>query len=452
MALSSRIGLLGASGMVALGVAALAWSRVVPPAVYGTDPGISYSDSALPEAPENGITATFVNAPISKVLEWLAKQDASFIVTSRDVPGGMTVTLHFRNEPLHAVERAIAKAMGGTWLDQDGVMIFQREGLGGNLFRATVLNPSVPPGQTGELLAPLPKGTVPQGLWKVKPDSSLAPTGKSKNETLKIYEFDKDLQGQLGKALRGSMSQPNGLSLQGMGPDSKSIDEIVQRAMEEAEKSMAAVEAQQSGDQKKQLEDARRALQEAEKAIQKSGGVRAPRLQGMTDAQNKAMQSALKELQSGEMQRKMLDARKALQADGQMKVFGAPGLDPKDFDSIREEIERATADQSKALQAWKTGQLGEEMKKAIGERKLLLDEATAKSQLGKAKNGMLNLKLGESEMSIKLAGIREVMRSLSDEQKAKMKKQGYLKGSDLTPQQRKQIGDVPDDLRIYSDL
>ncbi len=101
-----------------------------PPAVYGLDPATAPSDQIveLTSSQKQHVTVRFNNAPIQRVLDWLGKQDANFVVSSSSISSDLKISLNVKDEPLSSVENAIAAAMGGSWAKRDGIMVFRKSG------------------------------------------------------------------------------------------------------------------------------------------------------------------------------------------------------------------------------------------------------------------------------------------------------------------------------------
>jgi hypothetical protein len=89
------------------------------------------------------VTATFRAARAAEVLSWLEKQGVSFIVADGTVPPNTTVTVNLVNQPLPTVVDALGRALGGHWVRQGEIRVFQRG-----------------PGFTERLIAPAVTGTA----------------------------------------------------------------------------------------------------------------------------------------------------------------------------------------------------------------------------------------------------------------------------------------------------
>ncbi|MHB8636682.1 MAG: hypothetical protein ACYC96_09445, partial [Fimbriimonadaceae bacterium] len=140
MIISIRAIALGAAGLGAIAAGTYGFARggghvvaVSPPAVYGLDPGVAPLGPAVqsPRSHAKRVSVSFADAPLKQVLAWLSKQDANFVVASSSVPSALRITLNATDEPLSSVEKVIADAMGGSWVNSGDILVF-RPGFSGS--------------------------------------------------------------------------------------------------------------------------------------------------------------------------------------------------------------------------------------------------------------------------------------------------------------------------------
>ena len=139
MILSIRAAALTVAGLGAIAAGTYGFAHAgghsaaaVPPAVYGMDPAAAPDEPVVQTlvSPTHRVTVSFSNAPVQHVLDWLRKQDANFVVASSSLPSDLRLTISVKDEPLSAVEKVIATAMGGSWANHDGILVFQKGLLG----------------------------------------------------------------------------------------------------------------------------------------------------------------------------------------------------------------------------------------------------------------------------------------------------------------------------------
>ena len=135
MTLSIRAIALAGAGLGAITLGAIGFARGgghgaagTPPAVYGLDPAVAPDEPVVQTsvAPSRRVSVSFSDAPVRQVLDWLRKQDANFVVASSSLPSDLRLTLNVKDEPLSVVEKVIANAMGGSWANRDGILVFHK--------------------------------------------------------------------------------------------------------------------------------------------------------------------------------------------------------------------------------------------------------------------------------------------------------------------------------------
>ena len=218
MTLSIRAVALCSAGLGAIAVGTIGFARgggghtaaALPPAVYGLDPAAAPDDPIVQTtvAPARRVTVRFSNAPVKQVLDWLSKQDADFVVASSSIPSDLRITLSVKDEPLSAVEKVIASAMGGSWSKHDGILVFHKGAMGDMPFN--VFSSDGPMGDNPKWLKMLPNGNGqiwagPDGKafdLKLKDldklDDQFGPEWQKKFEKDFGPEFQKKIQGQFG--------------------------------------------------------------------------------------------------------------------------------------------------------------------------------------------------------------------------------------------------------------
>lgn len=189
------------------------------------------------------VSARFNRALLPEVLEWLSKQDVSYVVADADLSKDQTLTLNINDQPLSDVVEAIAAALGGHWQRRGAVRAFTK-GHGMTMFGA-------------QGMAHMPN---------MKDFEKLETFGKMKGfEKMKDFDFHfEELPGEDFK-FRSDMTSPEGRKMmtrnlelampkirekiEGLrtdlpkirakirreGPEGKMIEEEIERALTEAE-------------------------------------------------------------------------------------------------------------------------------------------------------------------------------------------------------------------------
>lgn len=80
------------------------------------------------------VSARFTKEAPAAVLDWLQKQDLSFVVNEDDIAPGTKITLKLDDVPLDEALDAIGSALGGHWERRGKVRVFHR----GEMFRGAV--------------------------------------------------------------------------------------------------------------------------------------------------------------------------------------------------------------------------------------------------------------------------------------------------------------------------
>lgn len=445
-----------------------------------------------------------IDGNFSDVLKWLKQQNVDFVIADESV-GKRRISLHMHDKPLREAMDAVAKALGGEWERENDTYVFQ-SGPQGMLFNGDLPGLSemknfkwdVPPMVELKALPEFNKEFMKNfklddkdmQVWidgKKMSMKDLEKDGRFKvftGKDMKDFKIDGDgmqfwVDGKKmdlkelekggkfkvfsGDEMKDFMKEFKGVDgkefkIYSDGKGDKDIrvwvngKEVTPRELQGKGGTFIFGDGEMDAKTRKQVEDAMgRAKKELEMYRSKNGG------KMFSDVQQKDMEAAMKEAreamaqagktlndpkvmaeieraraqamkdgklsaaQRKEMEAAMKQAREAMaQARKQMN-------DPK----IKAEIERARS------QAAKEGKLSDTQRREIElEMKRAHDEmAKAHGEMDKAQVEMKKARLHGENMKKLLDSITPAQWELS-------KKQGYLKFSDLTPAQRKLIGDV----------
>jgi hypothetical protein len=72
------------------------------------------------------VSASFNQASVREVLDWLTKNGMNFVVSDSEIPRDATVTLNVQDQPVNEVADAIAEALGGHWANRSGLRVFRK--------------------------------------------------------------------------------------------------------------------------------------------------------------------------------------------------------------------------------------------------------------------------------------------------------------------------------------
>jgi len=84
------------------------------------------STSALPPQSSEKITVQFRDTKPAEVLSWLEKHGVNFVVSAGEISDSARVTLNVQDQPIDDVVNAIARALGGHWEKENGIRVFQK--------------------------------------------------------------------------------------------------------------------------------------------------------------------------------------------------------------------------------------------------------------------------------------------------------------------------------------
>lgn len=145
------------------------------------------------------VTVRFHDAKPAEIFAWLESQGVSFIVSSSDVPSGITLTLNLQDQPISSVLKVIATSLGGRWELENGIRVFRK---GHDAF--TLFSMPGKPGDISQEFKFEPNGSAPhaflfgdtgRGAWK--PGDSLENSFGPEFQK-HVEEFAKSLSKQFG--------------------------------------------------------------------------------------------------------------------------------------------------------------------------------------------------------------------------------------------------------------
>lgn len=401
-----------------------------------------------------------IDGTFADVLKWLKQQNVDFVIAD-DASAKRRISLHMHDKPLREAMDAVAKALGGEWERENDTYVFQ-SGSQGMFFKGEMPDMKnfkwdVPPMVELKTLPEFNKEFMKNfklddkdmQVWidgKKMSMKDLEKDGRFKvftGKDMKDFKIDDDgmqfwVDGKKidlkelekggkfkvfsGDEMKDFMKEFKGVDgkefkIYSNGKGDKEIrvwvngKEVTPRELQGKGGTFIFGDGEMDAKTRKQVEDAMgRAKKELEMYRSKNGG------KMFSDAQQKEMDAAMKQAREA-----MAQARKQLN-------------DPK----IKAEIERA---RSKAA---KEGKLSDAQRREIElEMKRAHDEmAKAHGEMDRAK-----IEMDKAQVEIKKArlhgeNMKKLLDSITPAQWELSKKQGYLKFSDLTPAQRKLIGDV----------
>lgn len=401
-----------------------------------------------------------IDGTFADVLKWLKQQNVDFVIAD-DAAAKRRISLHMHDKPLREAMDAVAKALGGEWERENDTYVFQ-SGSQGMFFKGEMPDMKnfkwdVPPMVDLKSLPAFDKEFMKNfklddkdmKVWidgKKMSMKDLEKDGRFKvftgkdmkdfkidgdgmqiwvdGKKMDLKEFEKGGKFKVfsGDEMKDFLKEFKGVDgkefkIYSDGKGDKEIrvwvngKEVTPRELQGKGGTFIFGDGEMDAKTRKQIEDAMgRAKKELEMYRSKNGG------KMFSDAQQKEMDAAMKQAREA-----MAQARKQLN-------------DPK----IKAEIERA---RSKAA---KEGKLSDAQRREIElEMKRAHDEmAKAHGEMDRAK-----IEMDKAQVEIKKArlhgeNMKKLLDSITPAQWELSKKQGYLKFSDLTPAQRKLIGDV----------
>lgn len=302
------------------------------------------------------VSASFNQASVREVLDWLSKNGVSFVAADGDFAKDATVTLNVRNQPASDIADAIAQALGGHWQRRGEIMVFRK---GGHDFMF-----SGPGAMTMPRVQGFPLSEGGQMFRFEGPDGKKTMGIEMQRSMEKLHEAlpKMNWQGPEGEKMRIELK--------------RSMDQLHKELPKIRIESMKALKDHKlsEGEQKRIHIEIEKAMGEAHKGMEKA---------------HKEMERARKEHPEA--------------FDGEHRVFMAPhGGDGKDLFELHVEKGGLT----------KVGPLGH----------------------GKIRGESMMLRPATD------GGIEKLVMALSPAQRELHRRQGYLKASDLTPNQLKMLG------------
>jgi len=345
---------------------------------------------------EKRVTISFNHAPVSDVLDWMAKNGASFVAADSELPKDATITLNVQDQPMNQVLDAIASALGGHWDRRGGMRVF-RQGEGFQVFDGDGMSWS--DGDRENLFQSLPKINMKDGdgkMFQFTPgdkDMKFFKDGSSG----KVFQFAPGDKGQWkvfgdGDKAKIFMSPDVKIDMQKLHEQLKELHGMDGKTWSMPDMPNMA--------QLKELHDM------DGKTWVMPDMPELKNFQGMNEESRKEMEKAMEA------------ARKAMHdSQGQMKIS------QKAMEDARKAMEKARKEHP---EAFKNGNFY--MTPKDGQSWIFQDGKGAKDfmpQVWTARSG---------------GDMTKILSSLSDEQREKQRRQGYLHASDLTENQRKMLG------------
>lgn len=84
------------------------------------------STSSLAPQSSEKITVQFRDTKPAEVLSWLEKHGVNFVISASEISDSTRVTLNVQDQPIDDVVNAIARALGGHWEKENGIRVFQK--------------------------------------------------------------------------------------------------------------------------------------------------------------------------------------------------------------------------------------------------------------------------------------------------------------------------------------
>lgn len=368
-----------------------------------------------------------INGTFGDVVKWLKSQKINFVIADESA-AKRKIALNFDNRPLREVLNAIASAMGGTWNHQGDTMVFRSNsgfpftsdyaprGFDGKAYAT----PKWTEGQLKELKA-LENFKWDGGDFKMDGKLFEAPNApykmffpEGKNPNVRIWIDGKEVKPEELKK-----KKLDGKDFQFFYGDGKMSDDLRKQIEEGRSHAMKNLEMYRDGKSRPMTDAERKEFDKAMKEAQQS------------------MQEAMKHLDKAKIDKEIADAMKS----SDMKNF--KGL----TDAQRKEVEDAMKTYRFHMNDLDKAKIDKEIAEAMKHRdhaiknqhgltdkqRKEIDELMKRSraEMEKARQEM------ERARRIHVDNIRKLLDSLTPAQKDLAKKQGHLKLSDLTPEQRR---------------
>ena len=373
------------------------WSLAAAAVLVGAPAGLHRQPAQAGAVPapavevqaEQRVSADFQHASVADVMDWLTKNGANFVAADSELPKDATITLNAKDVPMRELLDAIASALGGHWERQGNMRVF-RKGAG---FRVLEGNRAF--GEDGD-----------SNLHFMTPDSG---SMKVFSDDGKNFQFVTPDKGQF-KVFRGdgkTFVMPDGKNWS--MPDMENL----KARLKDLPMNGWSEETQ------KQVEEAMRA---AQKAWEESGEQQKVSEKAMEDAERAQEKSRLDPEQRKEIEKAMEDARKAMEGNGdEMRAAR------KAMEQARQEMEKARKEHPEMFRNF-SGDNGKFFVKP-GQGNQFFYTAPGNGNF-KAPRVWIN----------RSGDLKNFVNSLSEEQREKNRRQGYLNASDLTANQLKMLG------------
>ncbi len=364
------------------------------------------------QALKKKVSHKFINVKLADVLAWLSLEDLSFVADTSSFPD-RTATLNFVNQPLGAVLDVVAKVYGGRW-ERKGEIFTLLPYLNAEI--AGIRNWA---GAKDAAALPeiLELKMEPKDFWVgLKDGQKLDPQDKKSMEA-----WTKKLEGHLGKDFKGFHPEDMKAWAKSHEEWSKKFGEHMklfeadvlknQKHWEQFGKEFGEKWAKEFGDKPhvfefKKMDPKERA--ELEKELQKLHGELKLELKDLDPQIRAKVEAELKDLPA------KLKAMPLWGHEGKLEGVPFKDLDPK----VRAKIEAELKDLPAKVKT--------------------MPFAGPDVKIESIPFGVFTPKVRAfGSTTIKLT---ELLESLSPEQKARMKDQGFLKASDLSAKQREMLG------------
>ncbi len=366
------------------------------------------------------ISKRFSNVNLSEVLAWLSLEQLSFVADLGAFPD-KKVTLNFVNQPLKRVLDAIAEAFGGTW-DKNGD-IYTLKPKSGARFGVTIAPP------TRNLTFNAPLVAQPKAIT-----AEIAPV------TSPAFTFNRMLGAELTQ--------------QKLSPEEREkLQKELAEVKEDLKKALSELKKRKS--ESKSLDD--KELQELIRELNEIVGKHVSKVielaPKMSPEGKFEYQFAIPKVDKEKLAKEMELHSKAMEKIKDFKVWTGPDVkvftekELKELKDKRLEGLEKFQDRKVWTDERMKGLMEKELKdferfKTLPEGKALMEKEFVKRfEDMKVLEGFKGENLLRLHSPMKLG---DLLKSLTDEQRAKIKKQGYLTPADLNDKQKAMLGKMPE--------
>ncbi len=385
------------------------------------------------------VTKRFVNANLSDVLAWLSLEQLSFVADMGSFPD-KKVTFNFVNQPMEDVLTAIADTFGGRWEQRGDIWTLKA----GSSFASR--STGVFSGATTQ---------IPR-TFEFKPSISATASGARNLDLAVTPKFSGttiNVRPLIAKSIVGAQKE----EAKKLTPEQqKEIEKAVAQAKEELQKALQEIKklkGQPGSPERAQLEEMHKQLSDIlGKLIPKIMESFPKGLTGFKEGQAFAIdpkvwanmkldEKAMAEHMKGFEKMKLDDKAMA----EHMKVFDkafAGKIDAKVLEKLKL-TEKEHGEQMKLFEkTWKGQHFDTKVFEKMDEKGMAEKMKALEKTFTKENFPFMKL---ESEGVFHFGGqnLSALLDSLTDEQSAKMKKQGYLSPEDLTAKQKSLLGKLP---------